>query len=160
VVAAGRNPAALAKLGALGADSVLSLDQPREALIETLRRRHSESHFDVVIDYVWGPPMEAVLAALTANEFAAGGSETRIVQVGDLAAPAIELPAAALRSTALSIVGTAGVPPMAVLSEALGRVFELAAEGALTIAVEELPLAEIESGWNRPAPSRRLVFRP
>jgi hypothetical protein len=57
-------------------------------------------------------------------------------------------------------VGTAGVPPMGVLSEALGRVFGLAAEGALTITVEELPLAEIESGWNRPTASRRLVFRP
>ena len=160
VVAAGRNPAALARLGALGADSVISLDEPREALIEAFRRHHSERRFDVVIDYLWGPPMEAVLAALTAHEFAAGGSETRIVQVGDLAAPTIELRAAALRSTALSILGTAGVPPMDVLSEALGRVFGLAAEGALTITVEELPLDEIESGWNRPAASRRLVFRP
>ena len=160
VVAAGRNQTALDRLPVLGADSVLSLDQPREALIEALRRQNSEKRFDVVIDYVWGPPLEAVLAAITADEFTAGGSATRIVQVGDSAAPTIELRAAALRSTALVMLGTAGIPPLEVLSDALGRVFELAAKGALQIAVEEWPLAEIESGWNRPASSRRLVFRP
>jgi NADPH:quinone reductase-like Zn-dependent oxidoreductase len=160
VVAAGRNQTVLARLKSLGADSVLSLDQPREALIEALRRQNSERRFDVVIDYVWGPPLEAVLAAMTTDEFTACGSATRIVQVGDSAAPTIELRAAALRSTALVILGTGGIPPMEVLADALGRVFELAARGALHIAVEEWPLAEIESGWNRPASSRRLVFRP
>ena len=160
VVAAGRNPTVLARLPALGADSVLSLDQPREALIEALRRQNSEKRFDVVIDYVWGPPLEAVLAAITTDELTACGSATRIVQVGESAAPTIELRAAALRSTALVMLGTAGIPPMEVLSDALGRVFELAAKGALEIAVEEWPLEEIESAWNRPASSRRLVFRP
>jgi len=160
VVAAGRNPTVLARLPALGADAVLSLDQPREALIEALRRQNSEKRFDVVIDYVWGPPLEAVLAAITTDELTACGSATRIVQVGESAAPTIELRAAALRSTALVMLGTAGIPPMEVLSDALGRVFELAAKGALEIAVEEWPLEEIESAWNRPASSRRLVFRP
>lgn len=160
VVAAGRNPTALARLPALGADSVLSLDQPREALIEALRRENSDKRFDVVIDYVWGPPLEAVLAAITTDEFTACGSATRIVQVGESAAPTIELRAAALRSTALVLLGTAGIPPMEVLSDALARVLELAAKGALEIAVEEWPLEEIESAWNRPASSRRLVFRP
>jgi len=160
VVAAGRNATVLARLPALGADSVLSLDQPREALIEAFRRQNSDKRFDVVIDYVWGPPLEAVLAAITTDEFTACGSATRIVQVGESAAPTIELRAAALRSTALVMLGTAGIPPMEVLSDALGRVLELAAKGALEIAVEEWPLEEIESAWNRPASSRRLVFRP
>src|SRR5262249_43198097 len=82
VVAAGRNQPAWAKLPAPAADAVVSLDQPREVLIEALRRQNSARRFDVVIDYVWGPPLEALLAAITTHEFAAGGSETRIVQVG------------------------------------------------------------------------------
>ena len=160
VVAAGRNPNSLAELPALGADAVIPLDQPREGLIEALRRHNSERRFDVIIDYVWGPPLETVLAAITAHEFAASSSETRLVQVGDTAAPTILLPAAALRSTALTIMGTAGLPPMDVLSAALSQVFEHAAEGALRIQTEQRPLAELESAWNRPASSRRLVFRP
>jgi NADPH:quinone reductase-like Zn-dependent oxidoreductase len=160
VVAAGRNPNRLAELPTLGADAIISLDQPREGLIEAFRHHNSERRFDVIIDYVWGPPLEAVLAALTAHEFAASSSETRLVQVGDSAAPAIQLTAAALRSTALTIMGTAGIPPMDVLSAALARVFEQAAKGALRIQTEQLPLAEIESAWNRPASSHRLVFRP
>jgi hypothetical protein len=51
-------------------------------------------------------------------------------------------------------MGSAGVRPV------VHRVFDLAAENALRIAVEELPRAEIESGWNRPPLSRRRVFRP
>jgi NADPH2:quinone reductase len=160
VVAAGRNLNGLAKLPALGADAVVSLDQPRESLIEAFRRHNSEGRFDVIIDYVWGPPVEAVLAAITVHELAASGPETRLVQVGDTAGPTIQLPAAVLRSAALSVMGTAGIPPREVLSAALSRVFEHAVKGTLRIAVEELPLASIEAAWNRPASSRRQVFRP
>lgn len=160
VVAAGRNPNALARLPSLGADAVVSLDQPRESLVAAFRHHHAEARFDVILDYVWGPPVEAVLAAITVHELAASGPETRLVQVGDTAGPTIQLPAAALRSTALSIMGTAGIPPMEVLSAALSRVFEHAAKGELQILVEELPLARIAAAWNRPVSSRRLVFRP
>src|SRR5262249_56017329 len=107
-----------------------------------------------------GGAVEGRVAGITTDEFGAGGSETRIVQVGDSAGPSIELRAAALRSTALVILGTAGIPPMDVLRDALGRVLELAAKGVLHIAVEEWPLDRIASGWNRPASPRRLVFRP
>src|SRR5262249_18805341 len=129
VVGAGRNPEALASLAHLGADASISFNQPRESLTAAFRRENSEKRFDVIIDYVWGAPTEILLAALTAHEFAAGTSETRLVQVGESAAPTIQLPAAALRSTALTLMGTAGVPAMNVLSAALTQVFDHAARG-------------------------------
>jgi NADPH:quinone reductase-like Zn-dependent oxidoreductase len=159
VVAAGRNPEGLAALPALGADVTISLNQPRESLIEAFRRQNSEKRFDVIIDYLWGPPTEALLAAITAREFSASNSETRLVQVGESAAASIQLPAAALRSIALILMGTAGIPPMDVLSTALNQVFAHAVKGDLRIETEQLRLSELETAWNRPT-SRRIVFCP
>jgi NADPH:quinone reductase-like Zn-dependent oxidoreductase len=159
VVAAGRNPESLAGLRALGADATISLNQPGESLVEAFRRQNSEKRFDVIIDYVWGPPTEAFLAAITAHEFSANNSETRLVQVGESAAPTIQLPASALRSVALTLMGSAGIPPMDVLSGALNQVFAHAAKGDLHIETEQLPLSELESAWQRPT-SRRIVFCP
>ena len=159
VVAAGRNPESLAALPALGADATISLNQPRESLVEAFRRQNSEKRFDVIIDYVWGPPTEALLAAITAREFGSSDSETRLVQVGESAAPSIQLSAAALRSVALTLMGTAGIPPMHVLSGALNQVLAHAAKGDLRIETEQLPLSALEAAWQCPT-SRRIVFCP
>jgi len=99
------------------------------------------------------------LRAASMQGMAPSSSETRLVQVGESAAPAIELPAAALRSTALSITGTAGLPPMEVLSAALAQVLDHASRGHLRMETEEVPLSRLETSWNLPA-ARRLVFRP
>ena len=45
----------------------------------------------VIIDYLRGRPTEALLSAITRGEFAAVTSETRLVQVGEGAGPAISL---------------------------------------------------------------------
>ena len=90
-------------------------------------------------------------------EFAAIQSETRYVQVGESAAPSISLPAAVLRSTALTILGTAGIPSRDVLVEAFQQVMAYAAKGDLQIDTEKVPLAQIEKAWQRDQPGRRLV---
>jgi NADPH2:quinone reductase len=114
----------------------------------------------VVIDYLWGHPAEAFLSAITRKEFAVIQSETRFVQVGESAAPTITLPAAVLRSTALTILGTAGIPPRDVLVEAFQRVMAYAAKGDLQIDTERIPLADIENAWQREQSGRRLVIIP
>jgi NADPH:quinone reductase-like Zn-dependent oxidoreductase len=158
VVAAGRNRQALNTLHDLGADATISLALPEAELSEAFFREAGQSGFQVVIDYVWGRPVEAFLAAITRREFAVIKSETRFVQVGESAAPTISLPAAVLRSTALTILGTAGVPPRDVLLEAFQQVMEYAAKGELHIDTERVPLADIENAWQRDQPSRRLVI--
>jgi hypothetical protein len=107
---------------------------------------------------VWGRPTETFLAAIANREFAVTKSETRFVQVGESAAPIITLPAAVLRSTALTILGTAGIPPRDVLLEAFQRVMAHAASGELHIDTERVPLANIGNAWQRDQPGRRLVI--
>src|SRR5690349_5249650 len=94
VVAAGRNQQALHRLYDLGADATIPLGQPAAELREAFLREAGEPGFQVVIDYVWGGPAEAFLAAITRRDFVAIQSETRFVQVGESAAPTITLPAA------------------------------------------------------------------
>jgi NADPH2:quinone reductase len=158
VVAAGRNKQALDSLHELGADTTISLALPEPELSEAFLHEAGQSGFQVVLDYVWGGPAEAFLAAITRKEFAAIPSETRYVQVGESAAPTITLPAAALRSTALTLMGTAGIPPLDVLVEAFQQIMAYAAKGDLQIDTEKVALADVETAWQRDLPGRRWVI--
>ncbi len=160
VVAAGRNQQVLDSMGQLGADATIQLDAPAKDLQQAFVREAGESGFQVVIDYVWGPPTEALLSAITSREFASIKSETRLVQVGESAGQTIALPAAVLRSTALTIMGTAGIPPGEVLANAMQRVMAYAANGELQVDTERVRLADIESAWQRAPHGRRLVVIP
>lgn len=160
VVAAGRNEVVLNALHELGAGATIRVDRPEHELIEAFRREAEHKRFDVIIDYLWGRPTEALLAAITAGEFAVAESQTRLVEVGESAGPTITLPAAVLRSTALTILGTAGIPPREVLTEAFEQVMNRAARGELRILTERVRLAEIEDAWGRTVSARRLVVIP
>jgi NADPH:quinone reductase-like Zn-dependent oxidoreductase len=160
VVAAGRNQQVLSTLPKLGADATIHLDAPAEELGEAFARESGDSGFQVVIDYVWGRPAEVFLAAITRKEFAVIASETRFVQVGQSAGPTIALAADVLRSTALTILGTAGIPPRDILVDALQRVMAHAASGELHVETERVPLADIENAWQRDQQGRRLVVTP
>jgi NADPH:quinone reductase-like Zn-dependent oxidoreductase len=160
VVAAGRNQQVLSTLHQLGADATIPLDLPAQELGEAFAREAGDSGFQVVIDYLWGPPTETFLAAIRRQEFAQITSETRLVQVGESAGPTIALPAALLRSTALTILGTAGIPPRNILTDALQQVMAQAAAGELRVDTERVPLADIENAWQRDRQGRRLVIIP
>jgi len=159
VVAAGRNQQALNTLRDLGADATISLTLPASELSDAFLREAGQSGFQVVIDYVWGRPAELFLAAITRAEFEVIRSETRYVQVGESASPTITLPAAVLRSTALTILGTAGIPARDVLVDAFQQVMAHAAKGNLRVDTETVPLADVEGAWHRDQPGRRLVLR-
>ena len=157
VIGAGRNESALARLRELGADVTIQLAQETDALVEEFRCNAGEEGFDVVIDYLWGRPTEALLAAMTKSEFAVMKKETRLVQVGESAGATISLPAAVLRSTAVSISGTAGIPSREVLLDAMQHVSTRGARGELKIETERVALAEIEKVWDRREESRRRI---
>jgi NADPH2:quinone reductase len=147
-------------LGQLGADSTIRLDLPEKELQEAFVREAGDSGFQVVIDYVWGRPTEVLLSAMTRRSFAAIGTETRLVQVGESAGPTISLPAAVLRSTALTILGTAGIPGREVLTDALQRVLTYASSGELQVDTVSVPLADIATAWEHSQSGRRTVVIP
>ncbi len=161
VVGAGRNQEMLRKVLELGADATIQLDQPDDSLKSAFVREAGEAGFDVIIDYLWGHPTESLLAAITKSEFAAIKKETRLVQAGESAGPTISLPAAVLRSTALTILGTAGIPSREILLDAMQQILARAARGELRIETEQVHLSDIESVWQRAEQSgRRIVVIP
>lgn len=163
VVAAGRNQQVLETLGALGADATIRLDAPGQDLTEAFVREAGVAGFDVVIDFVWGQPTEALLAALTRTDFTAARSRVRLVEVGESAGPAISLRAAVLRSTKLEILGSGSgaLPPYDVIVDSYNRMMAYASSGKLRVDTERIPLAEIEAAWERQdLHGRRLVVIP
>jgi NADPH:quinone reductase-like Zn-dependent oxidoreductase len=160
VVAAGRNEQVLSTLHDLGADAIIRIDKPGQDLADTFASAAGDSGFDVIIDYLWGRPTESLLAALTREEFAVVKSEIRLVQVGESAGATLSLPAAVLRSTPLTIMGTAGIPPYDVLMDAFQQVMTRAGRGELRVDVEEVPLDEVENAWQRGGQGRRIVLIP
>lgn len=157
VVAAGRDPEALALLPELGADRVVALGA--EDAIDALGEAAAE--VDVVIDYLWGKPAEAAIPAIVRRRRDRSRA-LRWVQIGSVAGPEIALPSVALRAANLKVMGSGqgSVSTAGIVAE----LPELAREidrGAFAVDAEAIPLAEVEEAWTRPvAPGRRLVFVP
>jgi NADPH:quinone reductase-like Zn-dependent oxidoreductase len=162
VVAAGRNRRVLATLRDLGADATIALDLSDQELTAAFIREAGPRPFDVVLDYVWGHPTEVLLEALTRHDVKIAPSRTRLVAIGEMAGPTIALSAAALRSSGLELYGSGGgsVPHEAIF-EAFPQVWALASGGKLRIKIEPIPLADVESAWQRrDLDGRRLVLVP
>ena len=161
VVAAGRNEEALDSLRSLGADTTIRLNPPAQELTEAFAREAQVASYDVIVDYVWGWPTEALLAALTRSDFNAGrSSKMRLLQVGESAGATITLPAAALRSSGLEIVGagSGAVPSLDVLQATYRELMARAANGELHIETESAPLAGIEEAWTREGRNRLVIL--
>jgi len=161
VIGVGRNERLLGTLGELGADATIQLDQAPETLKEAYSSEMGIAGFDVILDYLWGEPTEALLSAMTKAEFAVAERETRLVQCGESAGSSIKLPAAVLRSTRITILGTGGIPSREILHAAMNTVMEAGARGELRIDTLRVALTEIESVWKRrEVPGRRVVVVP
>lgn len=101
VVACARNPAVESELRALGADHFVCTAGPSDALVRSLRDTLSEVSVDVVLDYLWGAPAEALLAAFGTHASGEAARRVRFVQIGSLAGATATVSASALRSSRL-----------------------------------------------------------
>jgi len=161
VVAAGRNPKVLAKLTELGADEIISLDQDQESLISSFRRAWADAGVDVVLDYLWGPPAEAVLAAISQKGLQHAASRVRFIQIGSSAGGSISLPAATLRSSGLELLGSGfGSASLDQIWRALGEFFQAAATKPFHVEIRPAPLRDVEALWCSREQGARLVFQP
>jgi len=150
------------EMKALGADSVISLDQDHDALISALRKEWSDhGGVDVVLDYLWGEPAEAVLEAIARKGLGHSSPRVRYIQIGGSAGPTVTLPAATLRSSGLEILGSGfGSASMEQIREAIGEFFAAAADRPFDAKIRAVPLRDVESLWNEPGEGTRLVFQP
>ena len=161
VVGAGRNPQALEKLKALGADAVISLDQDQDALVSAFRSEFAGEGVDVVLDYLWGQPAESVLSALAQRGLSKAAPRVRFIQIGASAGANIDLHAATLRSSGLELLGSGfGSASLDQILIAVNEFFREAASTPFEFKVKTAPLSEVESLWNSPERGVRLVFQP
>lgn len=158
VIATGRTAATLEMLASLGADVVLSLDQPDTELVAAFRRELAESRVDIILDYLWGSPAECLIRAFAGKGSPSGGHRVRFVQIGSIAGPDIKLPADILRSSGLEILGSGfGSLSTETLLQSIGEMFASILSANLHIDYETAPLADVEASWNRNT-GDRLVF--
>lgn len=155
IVAAGRNEARLAALGV----ETINLAADAATLEQRFFDCAGKTGFDVVIDYVWGPPIEALIAAMRRPGYPV--RRVRIVNVGSMAGFKISLDAA-IGNYGIEIMGSgAGDPaPPEVGRAGIREIVARAARGELTVPTETLPLANVAEAWRRSDSERRLVLVP
>jgi NADPH:quinone reductase-like Zn-dependent oxidoreductase len=163
VVATGRNAEELEELKKLGADVVIpftlgALHPSGAKDYENVLRQVFASGIDVVIDYLWGESAKTVIVAIA--KAVEGGRPVRFVHVGGASREEnIDLPGAALRSSAIVLMGS-GVKsvPLSVLLQAIRNVFETVQPAGLKIATKVVPLSEVEEVWDQAPGKPRVVF--
>ena len=161
VIAAGRNPRALASLTSLGADAVISFDQHEDALTAAFRSEIAGEGVDVVLDYVWGQGAEGALKAIAQKGLSRTAPRVRFVQIGSSAGPIVSLHAAILRSSGLELLGSGfGSASLEQIKLAIGDFFKTAVAQPFQFNVKTAPLSEVEALWNSPEHGARLVFQP
>lgn len=156
VIATGRNVEALAQAAALGAGVTIPLEQSPEHLAGQLEAQFAAG-VDVILDYLWGPSAEAILAAAAkASPFA---KRVLFVQVGSPAGETIAVSASVLRSSAIEILGSGlGSLPPDRMPKVIQAVLDAAPAAGFELPVRAVPLPEIEQVWNESTSRERIVF--
>jgi len=162
IIATGRNEGELKELRSLGADDMIPFTLHTS---NPLGAKHYEQALmaefahgiDVVIDYLWGESAKTIIVAIAKS--VENAKPVRFVHVGEASREEnIELPGAALRSSAIQLMGS-GVKsvPFPKLLDAIGNVFDAVATARLQIATKTVPLSAIEDVWDAPG-KPRVVF--
>jgi NADPH:quinone reductase-like Zn-dependent oxidoreductase len=165
VIVTGRNENELKELASLGADVAipfvldgtdpLGAEQYEEALIAELAHG-----INVVVDYLWGESAKAIIVAIA--KAVEDATPVRFVHVGAASGEnTLELPGAALRSSAIQLMGS-GLKsvPFPKLLDAIRNVFEAVGPARLQIATKTMPLSLIGEAWDAPAKPRIVVTIP
>jgi NADPH:quinone reductase-like Zn-dependent oxidoreductase len=163
VIATARNANELEDLKKIGADIVIpfSLDASHRSGVKEYENTLKEtfaSGINVVIDYLWGESAKTVVIAIA--KAVEDATPVRFVHVGGASGEEnIELPGAALRSSAITLMGS-GVKSvrLPVLLQAIKNVFEAVQPAGLKIATNLVPLSDVEKVWDKAAGKPRVVF--
>src|SRR5580658_5297165 len=163
VIATGRNAEELEEVKKLGADIDIpftsgALHSSGAKDYENALKPVFASGIDVVIDYLWGESAKTVIVAIA--KAVEDAIPVRFVHVGGASREEnIDLPGAALRSSAILLMGS-GVKSvrLPVLLQAIRNVFEAVQPAGLKIATKVVPLSEVEEVWDKATGKPRVVF--
>lgn len=159
IIVTGRNAESLAYLKELGADQCISLlDEPQQ-IIEQLVQIQQQTPTHVVLDYLWGEPVQWLLAAFAK----CCPQSVRLVTIGQMAGAEINLASGILRSTPVSILGS-GLGSINTEQlrqynrEHLIAMLERATRGELVAGYREFALQDVAEAWQAElAPGERAV---
>lgn len=164
IITTGRNQENLEKTKSFGANKIVSLKQDDQSIIDQLQEIHHNTPIDLIIDYLWGTPIQLVLNALKGGGLDKSTHKTKIVSVGSMAGESINLDSGILRSSAIEILGS-GFGSLSeddfkhYDQEVLPEMFQLAADGELTMDLVEGKLENIAELWEQKLDSgQRLVI--
>ncbi len=163
IIATGRNEKTLQKLKILGADEIIFLKQDATLIIEQIKEIHKQYPIDVIIDYLWGRPLELIIQSIRANGINLIPHKVRVINVGDLSGYNIALNSGDLRSADIVLLGS-GVGTfspkevMEFFTKILPQTFALAVEGELKIEIQKEKLENIELAWNSESEGKRTVI--
>ncbi len=153
VIALGRNQTKLAAL-----DSDVQIPLTMDAAFKIAIAEIADS-VDVVLDYLWGDVSQNVMLPLLTARSDHSQALTW-VEIGSITGPNLVLPAAALRSTNLILLGSGqgGIAVKTFLKD-LPELINLIAKGHFNVAVDVRPLASVHEAWQAKT-DKRLVFEP
>ena len=161
IIVTGRNAEELNALRTLGADVVIPFEfGPNNTkgieYFEHALTDEIDHGLDIVIDYLWGTSARTIIVAVA--KAVEDAHPVRFVQVGEASREPVELPAAALRSSAIQIMGS-GLKsiPFPKLLDAIRNTFDLAVQGGIYLATKAVPLSTVAENWNAPG-KPRLVY--
>jgi NADPH:quinone reductase-like Zn-dependent oxidoreductase len=158
VIATGRQTESFDDLRLLGADVTLPLISDRDALEQSFQDEFQRG-VDIVLDYLWGVSAETLVIA--AAKAGPEGVPIRFVQIGSVSGANITLPAAALRSSALELLGSGiGSVPFPGLLKAIRGVLEAAPSAGFQVATQRVPLTEVTKAWASTQAQPRIVLHP
>jgi NADPH2:quinone reductase len=140
VVGVGRNPDALARALTLGADAVVELRAGESADDLAARLSAAVGQADVVLDGLYGSPLEAALQICAPR--------SRIVNIGNVAGPVAAIPAGLLRGKQIGLHGFAGLHiPLAEKRSALDWLWNGLLAEDVTIESRTYSLDEVPTAW-------------
>ena len=155
VVGVARDRAALEHLPDLGADAVVDLRAEESTEDLAARLRAAAGPVDVVLDGVYGMPLEAALQVCAPR--------ARVVNVGNPAGATARIPAGLLRGRQLTLSGFAGLhTPLRAKQAALTWLWDALARAELQVDVRTFPLEDLPAAWRAQAlsPHAKCVVMP
>jgi NADPH:quinone reductase-like Zn-dependent oxidoreductase len=158
VVATGRNAEALKALSALGADVIVPLGDGGDAFEDALKEQFGGDGIDIVLDYLWGQSAERIIIA-----GAKAGKDAvpiRFIHIGAVSAADVTLPSAALRSSAITLMGS-GIGSVTVdrMVASIDDLMKATVPGGFKIETKTFPLTEVENVWTAANSMPRIVFQ-
>jgi len=155
VIGVARDRVALGRLPALGADAVVELRAGESSEELTARLLAAAGPVDVVLDGLYGMPLEAALRVCAPR--------ARVVNIGNPAGATAQIPAGLLRGKQLTLSGFAGLhTPLRDKRAGLTWLWAALARGDLRVEVRTFPLEELPVAWRAQAvsPHAKCVILP